>query len=473
MDAAYPADGADWERTGYGPAAGHGSQGSVWQGVAGKSQELLEVTEEVAVEQQARLALLSRRPGLPCAFLAFLRQQTVELDGDGVAQEGVWLLATLPPPSAGAHTADGALPGNGAGFGGDVPGNRVQSENGTPSRDMPAAGTWDDLSVGMDGPSLAGAGAAWDANGNGVLAQLGDNGVDLLLYLFSGEAGWQDVDSQWCGRLRTLGRPLLPVMVLSSHDPAASEPGSDAQERATLQARLEHVHRKVGIRPVCLTLPDPPARAELALDLPPDDVLTLVDRMLALRPRISIPLAQDVPWCRQIIARRIIRTGALMTALVGVEPVPLLDLPIHVALQWKVALQLAAIHGRPGLDYRSREMVGAVSVNLMVRGVAQQLVKLIPVLGWLLSGALSGASTLLLGHALLRYYENDQIWDWPATMDAWGYHAAYVKRSTRLRLQALKRRTVGMVRRRPGSDAQELGAGAPTQEIPVSSGEEA
>jgi uncharacterized protein (DUF697 family) len=129
--------------------------------------------------------------------------------------------------------------------------------------------------------------------------------------------------------------------------------------------------------------------------------VALVQRIVALRPRVAVALAQDIAWCRPILARRIIRTGALFTALLSAQPVPLLDLPFQVVLQWKVALQLAAIYGRPGLDYRSREMVGTIVWNLLIRFVMQQAVRLAPVVGWLLSALIGGVSTALLGHALI------------------------------------------------------------------------
>ena len=149
--------------------------------------------------------------------------------------------------------------------------------------------------------------------------------------------------------------------------------------------------------------------------------------MLALRPRLAVPLAQEVPFYRRAIAMRIIRTGALMTGLLGAEPIPLLDLPLQVAVQWKVAMQLATIYGRPGLDVRSREMVGTVGLNLTVRYVAQQLAKIVPGIGFLLSAVLSGLSTVLLGRALLRIYEHDRLVDWAATkaaLHAQGEHIA-------------------------------------------------
>ena len=77
-------------------------------------------------------------------------------------------------------------------------------------------------------------------------------------------------------------------------------------------------------------------------------------------------------------------------------------------MHWRVAMQIASIYGRPGLDYRIREMMITVGLNLFMRYLAQQGVKLVPVMGWGLSAIISGSSTWLLGRALVHYYEEGE-----------------------------------------------------------------
>ena len=111
----------------------------------------------------------------------------------------------------------------------------------------------------------------------------------------------------------------------------------------------------------------------------------------------------------------------IAATLLGAEPIPLLDVPLQVALCWRMALQLACVHGRPGLDYRSREMVAAIATTLSARMVAQQVLKLAPFVGWLGSAALSGTGAWLLGQGLLRYYSGahlsgvhgSRVFTWP------------------------------------------------------------
>lgn len=324
---------------------------SLWQGLSGRSLEMAEVQEEVAAEQQGRIAIIGRNSDVNQWLLSRLRQQACVLGDGQVCREGFFTLAHLPSPVESPHSDDG---------------------------------NWD-----------------WDCLRNewaadDLVADLSD--TDLMMYLFRQADGWQAADSQWYARLRATGTPLLPVLVARpSSEPPQDEPG----------ALVDSLRLKLGTRPV-LVWEGPEGQTEGATALP-KDLATLVDRILTLRPRLAVPLAQEIPPVRDKIARRVIRTGVIMTSLLGAEPIPLLDLPLHVAFQWRVALQLAAIYGRPGLDCRSREMVGTIGVSLAARHIAQQGVKLVPWVGWLLSAGLSGLSTWMLGNGLRRYYEGGPI----------------------------------------------------------------
>lgn len=322
-----------------------GPTASIWRGLTGRSPELAEVQEELAADQMGRVALVSRLGEENAALLARLRGDAPTTPCGQINYEGFFTLVHLPPTQL----------------------------------ERPDA-------VGCAG--IADEGVFWSATNPADLLQE----ADLLLYLIRAEDEWSAADAQWIGRLRAGHAPLLPVLTY--------EAGIDGDALDELRARLR---ARLGIRPatVARTL----CCEEGASPLP--DLLELVECILSLRPRLAIPLAQQSPVCRAFIARRVIHTGAWMSGLLGLEPMPLLDLPLHVAVQWKVAMQLAAIYGRPGLDVRSREMMSTLAVSVSVRFVAQQLIKLVPVVGWLLSGVLSGASTWLLGAGLARYYEEE------------------------------------------------------------------
>jgi len=253
--------------------------------------------------------------------------------------------------------------------------------------------------------------------------------ADVLLYVFRRDTGWQADDARWYARLHATGRPLVLVEVDLPPLPPAPLPPREGESPASCAARegersasgaaREGERREQRDAPGSATaLPAGERAAQVCLSNPtpggdalPADVIALVERILAQRPKLGIPLAQEIPGCRPLIAQRAIRSGMLMTTLLGAEPIPLLDLPLQVALNWKLALQLAAIHGHPGLDHRSREMIGTLLWNLALRYATQQVLKLAPVLGWVGSAALSGAGTWVLGNTLVRYYQGSGATD--------------------------------------------------------------
>jgi uncharacterized protein (DUF697 family) len=329
----------------------------------GRNPDLLDAAEEVAAEQRVQIVLVSRTPHLPAALLAGLRQTAVTPASGRIDPQGIWLLATAPG-------APDAAPG---------------------------------------AESAPFAEAESDAAGD-LLARLGGSDPDILLYLVAHSTGWCAEDTVWVAQLRTLGAPILPVVVTMAD--AGSPADADPQAAPAAELLAASIQRQAGVKPSWVRIGAADGDAMSRGDRqPPADSVALVQRVVALRPRVAVALAQDIAWCRPILARRIIRTGALFTALLSAQPVPLLDLPFQVVLQWKVALQLAAIYGRPGLDYRSREMVGTIVWNLLIRFVMQQAVRLAPVVGWLLSAVIGGVSTALLGHALITIYENEDRWD--------------------------------------------------------------
>jgi uncharacterized protein (DUF697 family) len=317
--------------------------------LTGHNLEMAEVEEEVAAEQTGQVALVGLRLDEAVHLLAQLRQQALIHPERSICREGFFTLVQLCAETAHAD------------------------EESTPS-------TW-------SGPEWSPVDSVEE-----TIDLLRSH--DLILYMVRADVGWRHEDAHWFSRLRATGVPLLAIVMLEPH-------GSPLDT-----ATVEGMRKLLGSRPVVIKQAADTETTAFALS---EDLTNLIQRVLTVRPRLAIALAQEVPACRRMIADKVIRTGALMTTLLGSEPIPLLDLPLHVATQWKLTLQLSAIYGRPGLDYRSREMAGTVVLSLVVRHSAQQVLKLVPMVGWLLSGLLSGVSTWLLGKTLVRYYEEEEI----------------------------------------------------------------
>ncbi|MCP4426035.1 MAG: DUF697 domain-containing protein, partial [Chloroflexi bacterium] len=131
----------------------------------------------------------------------------------------------------------------------------------------------------------------------------------------------------------------------------------------------------------------------------------LLPAMLDAVPRLAVPLGRELHSLRRHAARRVIRQSALLSGVVGAQPVPLLDLPFQVMIQVGVVMRVGAAYGYVPTGSLNREVVGTIIGTLGIRYLSLAVVKLIPFVGWAVAGFLSGTMTFLFGEAAIRYYE--------------------------------------------------------------------
>lgn len=104
-------------------------------------------------------------------------------------------------------------------------------------------------------------------------------------------------------------------------------------------------------------------------------------------------------------ARPVILGYSLLAATAGALPVPLVDLPVLLGLQVRMAQQLAEIYGQSLRLENYRELAAVLGTGLVVRQLTRQAAKLIPGLGSAVGAAVAFASTYALGRALCYYFE--------------------------------------------------------------------
>jgi uncharacterized protein (DUF697 family) len=129
----------------------------------------------------------------------------------------------------------------------------------------------------------------------------------------------------------------------------------------------------------------------------------LLPRILDAHPALILALGRELPSLRHSAAARIVRHAAVLSGLTGMEPVPLVDIPVQWAAQMRMLLKLAALYGRLESGDGTQELVVAVAGGLGLRLVAQQAAKLVPLLGWIVSGVVSALTTWCLGQAAVTY----------------------------------------------------------------------
>lgn len=202
----------------------------------------------------------------------------------------------------------------------------------------------------------------------------------LILYVIDAGRGVLAADYRWVALLRAGGRPTL----------VALNNITECDEPTTV---VDEANRRLGATVI-------PLSAETGLNVEE----MLLPALLNAVPRLAVPLGREIQGIRRLATRRIIRQVALFAGILGAQPIPLLDLPFQIMLQSGMVMRVGASFGHAPGGGLNREIIATVAGSLMFRYLALTLIKLVPVVGWLISGALSAGSTLLIGEAAIAYY---------------------------------------------------------------------
>jgi uncharacterized protein (DUF697 family) len=127
--------------------------------------------------------------------------------------------------------------------------------------------------------------------------------------------------------------------------------------------------------------------------------------MMDACPALAVPLGRELRSFRRQAAARLIRQAALFNGLIALEPVPLLDIPLQMVTLVGLVLRIAAIYDQPPSNTQRREVLAAIAGGLAGRYATQQAVKLVPIVGWVVSGLIGVSATWLLGRAAVAYFE--------------------------------------------------------------------
>ena len=107
-------------------------------------------------------------------------------------------------------------------------------------------------------------------------------------------------------------------------------------------------------------------------------------------------------------ANLVVETFVIATGAVGLQPIPIADMPIIISLQLTMVTAIGYIAGRELSMEAAREFFASVGINVGVgyglREAARALVKLLPVAGNVVSGAIAAAGTKAIGLAAISYY---------------------------------------------------------------------
>ncbi|HEU5383112.1 MAG TPA: GTPase [Ktedonobacteraceae bacterium] len=226
----------------------------------------------------------------------------------------------------------------------------------------------------------------------GHLPDVTETGIEqasLVVFMVDGEKGLRPDDRNLLMTIKKLEKPTL--VVVNKIDTLKNSQAADTM--------ANDVAMRLGIPGVI------PISARAGTNVAEE----LVPAMIAASPEAALVIGRELPAYRREAAQRIIRNATLVSLAAGLEPIPLIDIPILIGTQVRLVLRLAALYGEP-IDSadavkHARELVMTMISGLGLRFLAEQAAKAVPFGGDVVAGAIAGAATWSIGEVALEYYE--------------------------------------------------------------------
>jgi small GTP-binding protein len=122
------------------------------------------------------------------------------------------------------------------------------------------------------------------------------------------------------------------------------------------------------------------------------------------QPELLAAIAEAMPEYRARLAWGRIVPAAGAAGVIGLIPLPIVDLVPLLGIQSGLVLSIARIYGYQITLSRAKELITTFGIGLMARTVFQQLSKLGGVPGWILSAAIAASTTVTIGYAAMIWF---------------------------------------------------------------------
>ena len=223
----------------------------------------------------------------------------------------------------------------------------------------------------------------------GHLPDVQDQAVEeasVVIYLLDATQGLRPRDVEIIHRLREAEKPL--VVVLNKSD-LLRESVDEASARTAARLHLTDVI---------------PISAQSGENIAEELLPALIDTS----PEAALVIGRQLPQYRRSAANKIVRSATMVSLVAGLEPIPLIDIPILLSNQVRMLLRIAAVYGEPMSVQHVRELVVTVAGGLALRYLAEEAAKAMPFGGDLVSGAIAAAGTWAIGQVGIEYFENSK-----------------------------------------------------------------
>ncbi|HNS50728.1 MAG TPA: GTP-binding protein [Anaerolineae bacterium] len=214
----------------------------------------------------------------------------------------------------------------------------------------------------------------------------GIDSANVIVLVLDAGAGVRQTDFALLHRLRATNKPVIAV--LNKIDLLGKEWGAVLEHaRTTLnEPNLIPISAKKGTNIAELLLP----------------------RVVDAHPALAVSIGRAIPAYRRHACVKVIRAAAAINAVVGLEPVPGLDIPFLLASQARMVLRIAAIYGEPMSTQHAKELIATIAGGVALRYLGQEGAKLLPAAGWVVAAGVAAAGTYAMGQVAVQYFEHNK-----------------------------------------------------------------
>jgi uncharacterized protein (DUF697 family) len=184
-----------------------------------------------------------------------------------------------------------------------------------------------------------------------------------------------------------LGKPDLPLLGVTL---------GDGSIRTAFLAQLKN-HRNFSRKQIVV--------------ISPESGDSLPEALCALLPnpaKLEFARITGVKEAQAQIAGALLKSFTAVCGVIGLQPIPLADMPILTALQTLMVGLVIHTSGRTVSPRLVAEFAGALGLNIgagmLFRESARAIVKIVPLWGNAVSGFVAGAGTYAIGRAAIAYF---------------------------------------------------------------------
>lgn len=212
--------------------------------------------------------------------------------------------------------------------------------------------------------------------------------ADFLVIVFEASQGVKRYEKDLFGALLALDKPF--IVVLNKMDLVSKQDQAQVRDAAAQNLNLG------------------PSQIIETVATEGTNVGRIILAIAKFEPQLLAVIAEAMPQYRAKLAWQRTVRAAGGAGVVGLVPLPFVDLVPLLGIQSGLVLSIARVYGVKMTLGRARELIATFGIGLVARTIFQELSKLGGVPGWILSAAIAAATTVAIGYAAMLWFAHNE-----------------------------------------------------------------